>query len=119
MRQKFKQRQNRVNEKGFNRLADAYKLSKNLEGSSTSSLDIKSWKKACYDAMNDDFNTPILIAQLFEAVRFINLVNDKKETKEQEKNSGLENSSKHIYYIMEGMDNCSKINLLCNLPLQI
>ena len=69
-----------ASEKGFNRLADAYKLSKNLETSLTSSLDIKSWKKACYDAMNDDFNTPILIAQLFEAVRFINLVNDKKET---------------------------------------
>ena len=33
-----------------------------------------------YDAMNDDFNTPILIAQLFEGVRYINLVNDKKET---------------------------------------
>jgi cysteinyl-tRNA synthetase len=69
-----------ASEKGFNRLADAYKLGKTLEASSTSTLDIKSWKKACYDAMNDDFNTPILIAHLFEGVRFINVVNDKKET---------------------------------------
>ena len=30
--------------------------------------------------MNDDFNTPILIAQLFEGVRFINLLKDGKET---------------------------------------
>jgi cysteinyl-tRNA synthetase len=30
--------------------------------------------------MNDDFNTPVLIAHLFEAVKFINLINDKKET---------------------------------------
>ena len=30
--------------------------------------------------MNDDFNTPILIANLFEGVKYINLVNDKKET---------------------------------------
>ena len=69
-----------ASEKGFNRLADAYKLAKNLEASTTSTLDINSWKKACYEAMNDDFNTPILIAQLFEGVRYINLVNDKKET---------------------------------------
>jgi cysteinyl-tRNA synthetase len=32
----------------------------------------------CYDAMND--NTPILIAQLFEGVRFINILKDGKET---------------------------------------
>jgi cysteinyl-tRNA synthetase len=32
------------------------------------------------DAMNDDFNTPILIAQLFEGVRFINILKDGKET---------------------------------------
>lgn len=69
-----------ASEKGFNRLADAYKLVKTLEASSSSTLDINSWKKACYEAMNDDFNTPILIAQLFEGVRYINLVNDKKET---------------------------------------
>jgi cysteinyl-tRNA synthetase len=30
--------------------------------------------------MNDDFNTPILIAQLFEGVRFVNLLNDKRES---------------------------------------
>jgi cysteinyl-tRNA synthetase len=30
--------------------------------------------------MNDDFNSPILIAQLFEGVRFINLLHDGKET---------------------------------------
>jgi cysteinyl-tRNA synthetase len=34
----------------------------------------------CYDAMNDDFNSPIVIANLFEGVRIINSVNDKKET---------------------------------------
>ena len=30
--------------------------------------------------MNDDFNTPILIAQLFEGVRYINLLKEGKET---------------------------------------
>ena len=36
-------------------------------------------KAACYAAMNDDFNSPMVIASLFEAVRIINSVNDKKE----------------------------------------
>jgi cysteinyl-tRNA synthetase len=35
---------------------------------------------SCYDAMNDDFNSPMVIANLFEGVRIINSVNDKKET---------------------------------------
>lgn len=48
--------------------------------SPNSSIDIASWKQLCYDAMNDDFNTPILIAQLFEGVRFINLLKENKET---------------------------------------
>jgi len=67
-------------EKGFNRFMEGLDLLKNLEPSATSSLDIASWKTSCYDAMNDDFNTPILIAQLFEGIRFVNVVNDKRET---------------------------------------
>jgi cysteinyl-tRNA synthetase len=36
--------------------------------------------KACYEAMDDDFNSPMVIADLFEGVRIINSVNDKKES---------------------------------------
>lgn len=69
-----------ASEKGLQRLLEALEVAKLLNPSTTSSLDISAWKKSCYDAMNDDFNTPILIANLFEGIRFINLVNDKKET---------------------------------------
>jgi cysteinyl-tRNA synthetase len=69
-----------ASEKGYNRLLEALALLPNLETCSISSIDIESWKKSCYDAMNDDFNTTILIAQLFEGVKTINLINDKKET---------------------------------------
>ncbi|MCB0451215.1 MAG: cysteine--tRNA ligase, partial [Confluentibacter sp.] len=65
-----------ASEKGFNRLTEALKTLQTLDASKESTLDINSWKKSCYDAMNDDFNTPILIAQLFEGVRFINLIKD-------------------------------------------
>lgn len=67
-------------EKGFSRLMEAIELLPLLKHSNWSSIDVRSWKQLCYDAMNDDFNSPILIAQLFEGVKYINLVNDGKET---------------------------------------
>jgi cysteinyl-tRNA synthetase len=69
-------------EKGYKRLLVALSSLKqiNTNESNTSTLNIASWKQSCYDAMNDDFNTPILIALLFEGVRFINLLHDGKET---------------------------------------
>lgn len=67
-------------EKGFVRLMDALSLLDSLEASSNSTFDVKQWRQRCYDAMNDDFNAPVLIANIFEAVKIINLVNDKKES---------------------------------------
>jgi cysteinyl-tRNA synthetase len=67
-------------EKGFNRLMEAVDILKELQPSSNSTINVSEWKQNCYDAMNDDFNTPILIAHLFEAVRLINLVKEGKES---------------------------------------
>ncbi len=67
-------------EKGYNRLMEAMMSLKEIQAYTVSTLDIESWKKLCYDAMNDDFNTPILIAHLFEGVRFINVLKDEAET---------------------------------------
>ena len=67
-------------EKGFKRLMEAASLLNEITASAKSTIDISAWKQSCYDAMNDDFNTPILIAQLFEGVKFINLLNDGKES---------------------------------------
>jgi cysteinyl-tRNA synthetase len=68
-----------ASEKGFARLMDAYNTLQSLEpgdGHATEELD--ALKKRCYAAMNDDFNTPVLIAELFDAARIINSANDKK-----------------------------------------
>jgi cysteinyl-tRNA synthetase len=67
-------------EKGYKRLMEAMASLKDISAGTNSSIDIQSWKQLCYDAMNDDFNTPILIAQLFEGVRFVNLLKEGKET---------------------------------------
>lgn len=61
-----------ASEKGFNRLMEAIKTLQNLEASDTSTFDVNSWKNDCYAALDDDFNSPILISYLFDAVRIIN-----------------------------------------------
>ena len=65
-----------ASEKGFQRLMDAYHALNHLPDSSQSSFDVTTWKQKCYEAMNDDFNSPILITHLFDAVRQINAVKD-------------------------------------------
>ena len=66
-----------ASEKGFYKLMDAITLAKQLKtGDTTDGFDVKVWVQSCFNAMNDDFNSPILIAKLFEAVKFINTVKE-------------------------------------------
>ena len=76
-----------------------------LKASNTSSLDIASWKQSCYNAMNDDFNTPILIAQLFEGARYINLVNDGTATLTADDIKLLETTLSNFLFDVLGMNN--------------
>ena len=69
-----------ASEKGYNKLMQGVALLSSLKTSKQTSIDLESWIKSCHDAMNDDFNTPVLIAHLFEAVKHINLINDGNET---------------------------------------
>lgn len=60
-------------EKGYLRMMSAYHKLQSLQaGGASADFEVEAWRKSCYAAMNDDFNTPILISQLFEAARFIN-----------------------------------------------
>ncbi len=66
-----------ASEKGFLKLMEAIKNTDNLSVSKiTSGLDVLQWKQDCYQAMNDDFNSPVLIAHLFEASKFINQIKE-------------------------------------------
>jgi cysteinyl-tRNA synthetase len=67
-------------EKGFAKLMAANETLKKINASEKSTSDIKKLCQGLYDAMNDDFNTAITIANLFEAVRIINSVNAGTET---------------------------------------
>jgi cysteinyl-tRNA synthetase len=67
-----------ASEKGFKRLMNAYGLINELKTSSTTEVEINPLLNRCYEALNDDFNSPVLIAELFEASRIINSVYDGK-----------------------------------------
>lgn len=67
-------------EKGYGRLMQAYKTLQRLVPSKSSSVSVEAYRQKCYDAMNDDLNTPIVISHLFDMAKLINTVNDKKAT---------------------------------------
>lgn len=67
-------------EKGLIRLMNAWLTLDKLKASEKSTVEVALVRNSCYEAMNDDFNSPMVIASLFEAVRIINSVNDGKES---------------------------------------
>lgn len=71
-----------ASEKGFIRLMEAVKVLNSITPDDTrqSGFSLKEWKDKAYEALTDDFNSPILIAHLFEAVKYIFALNDGKET---------------------------------------
>lgn len=69
-----------ASERGYLRLMESINNLEKLPTGASSSFDVPAWVQKGYDAMNDDFNTPILIANLFEAVKHINLIKEGKES---------------------------------------
>lgn len=67
-------------EKGFTKLMNAMETLAQLKANESSTYDVNELEQKCYVAMDDDFNTPILIAHLFDGVRIINSVKDEKES---------------------------------------
>ncbi|MFV0146475.1 cysteine--tRNA ligase [Empedobacter falsenii] len=68
-----------ASEKGYNRLVEALKTLENITPKKISTVNIDELEAKLYTAMDDDFNTPILIAHLFEAVKMINSIKDSFE----------------------------------------
>jgi len=86
-----------ASEKGLKRLMGSVKwILREVSGQRSAAgsqknpgLDISSIRERCYAAMNDDFNSPILIAELFEAVRITNLIKEGKEEVSESELAGL------------------------------
>ncbi len=70
-----------ASEKGFNRLMEAVKFINSFStDKDVTSFNLQEWKNKAYDALTDDFNSPVLIAHLFEVVKTIFALKDGKET---------------------------------------
>ncbi|MGA9239804.1 cysteine--tRNA ligase, partial [Robiginitalea sp.] len=91
-------------EKGYHRLMDALEVLESLKVSEKSELDVMAWKQRCYDAMNDDFNSPILIAQLFEAVKWIHLVREGRKTLSAADKNILKSSMNEFVFEVLGLE---------------
>lgn len=61
-----------ASEKGLSRILDAYARISKIVPSETSGVNVAELEKKCYDAMNDDMNSAVVISQLFEAATVIN-----------------------------------------------
>ena len=65
-----------ASEKGYNRLLDIIKrVKEGLVSNEKNDIlfkTIKEWENKCYACLNDDFNSPMLIAELFNSTKFIN-----------------------------------------------
>ena len=61
-------------EKGMNKLMAALVTLEELVVSENSTVNVEEFKTKFYSAINDDFNTPILVAHLFDAVKQINSI---------------------------------------------
>ena len=67
-------------EKGLQRLLQALETLDQLKPSDTSTTDAAGLADKCHAALQDDFNSPVAIAHLFDAVKTINAVRDRRET---------------------------------------
>jgi cysteinyl-tRNA synthetase len=99
-----------ASEKGFYKLMDGITLLKSITATDNSTFDVSSWKQKCYNAMNDDFNSPILIAHLFEAVKYINQIKDQKATISTTDLALLTTTMHAFVYDVLGLENVAETN---------
>ncbi|MGX1929668.1 cysteine--tRNA ligase [Flagellimonas sp. 2504JD4-2] len=99
-----------ASEKGYHRLMDAMECVESLKTGASSDFDYQAWQQKCYDAMNDDFNTPILISHLFDAVKRINLIKEGKESITQEDKALLQSTLNSFVYDILGVENQKATN---------
>lgn len=115
-------------EKGMQRLLNAYQALDKIVPSDSSSFDAGQLKQKCYDAMNDDLNTPIVIAHLFDTVKTINAAADGKEQLTQNNISELKNIFNLFLFEILGIKEEQKsgnnevlddvVNLMLNLRME-
>ncbi len=94
-----------ASEKGFKRLMEGVETLKTLSSTTDSetSFDVEGWKSKCYAAMNDDFNSPLLIAHLFDAIKHINTIANEGQSIQEATKIELEKSIQAFIFDVLGL----------------
>jgi cysteinyl-tRNA synthetase len=114
-----------ASEKGYHKLIEGLKLLDRILYSENTSLKLDKWIDSCYAAMNDDFNSPVLIANLFEGVKYIHLLHTGKETITKKDFIKLEKTLNSFVYEILGLinessqDDSGKLNGTIELLIQL
>src|SRR5450759_4315035 len=66
-------------EKGLQKLMKAIETLNKLKPSAGSTIEVGKLKKKCYEALDDDLNSHILLSNLFKGVKVMNSVGDGSE----------------------------------------
>lgn len=101
-------------EKGMKKLFETQRTISSLPTSDKTSVDFNAIFTKCIEAMCDDFNTPVVIANMFEISRLINLISDKKETITEQDKTALKENFEIIFSEILGLkseqsDNTSNV----------
>ena len=114
-----------ASEKGLKRIIEMLDKLNNMEVSKNNSDkffdQIKNWEKNCFDCLNDDFNTPMLIAEIFNASKLINQIEKSKDFGEREKGyflnlfDNLLDKILDIDYSKPSADDDSVLEILLNI----
>jgi cysteinyl-tRNA synthetase len=91
--------------KGLQRLSKAVERLEQLKASDQSSLVVEDFEKKLYQAMDDDFNSPIAIAQLFEGAKWINAIEKGKESLSAEDLAHFKHLFNVFYFEILGLSN--------------
>jgi cysteinyl-tRNA synthetase len=92
-------------EKGYKRLMAAIGLLDKISPANKTKidLDLEALRTRCYAAMDDDFNSPVLIAELFELVRLINSIYDGKQQVDQSSLDSIRELMSHFVFDVMGL----------------
>ena len=113
-----------ASEKGFYKLMTALADLNNLKSADSSSENVSAMIDSYYAAMNDDFNTPVLIAHIFDSVNYINRIKDGNATISQEDLSKLKTVLHELIFDVLGLteakeEGSSKLDAVMNVILEI
>lgn len=97
-------------EKGLNKLMTSLETLEKLSTSEKTDFDLDSFEAKCYKALNDDLNSPVLIAHLFDAVKFINSVDAGKAQITEEDLKRLNTLFKQFVFDILGLERESTPN---------